>query len=162
MILVPEEFSAPVALLVAGFVGLLVFVFFEVSLLGMITIMATVILTLTHALLVFLILRIVLIMVMLLEKWSGHGRYYASSGAETHKRGQCQKNGFQVQFQNFILGAKQSSKRPSGFIRESRKVTKRFDRTEAKARRNKGRPTSGLSLSSSFKELAGNDQWKSL
>jgi len=57
---------ALVPLLVAGLVSSLIFVFFEAPLLGVVTIMLTVILAFTQTLLVLLVFRIVLLMTLVL------------------------------------------------------------------------------------------------
>jgi hypothetical protein len=64
-----------VTLLVAGLIRFLVLVFFEVSLLAVVTVMRVVILAFAHPLLVSFVFRIVLvvILIMVLQNWSRHG-----------------------------------------------------------------------------------------
>jgi hypothetical protein len=57
---------ALVTLLVASLVSFLVFVFFEVPLLGVVLVMLTVILAFAHALLIRLVFRIILFMTLVL------------------------------------------------------------------------------------------------
>ena len=57
---------ALVTLLVARLVSFLVFVFFEVPLLGVVLVMLTVILAFAHALLIRLVFRIILFMTLVL------------------------------------------------------------------------------------------------
>ena len=71
------------ALLVAGLIRFLVFVFLEVPLLGVVLVMRMVILAFAHTLLVCFVFRIVLIVV--LGKWNRYSVYRASTYTNTHR-----------------------------------------------------------------------------
>ena len=79
------------ALLVARLIRFLVFVFFEVPLLAVIPVMRMVVLAFAHTLLVCFVFRIILVLVLgvvlvvLLEKWSPHSLYRASTDTNTDR-----------------------------------------------------------------------------
>src|ERR1022692_2978932 len=81
--------SIAVALLVAGLVRLLVFVFLEVPLLAVVPVVRMVVFAFAHTLRVCLVLRIILLLflvlflVVVLEKWSAHSLYHASTDTNT-------------------------------------------------------------------------------
>jgi ABC-type siderophore export system fused ATPase/permease subunit len=75
--------SITVTLLIAGLVGLLVFVFLEMAFLAVVQLMRLVTLAFAHTLLVSFVLRI--IRALILEKWGRHGLYRAGSETDASR-----------------------------------------------------------------------------
>jgi hypothetical protein len=75
--------SIATAFLVAGLVGFLIVVFLEVPLLAVVQVFRAIVLAFAHTLLVCLVFRV--IRVLVLEKWSSHSLYCASTDTQ-HQR----------------------------------------------------------------------------
>jgi hypothetical protein len=90
--------SISVALLVTSLVGSLVFVFLEVPFLRVIPVMRMVSLAFTHALLVCFGFGIVLVVIVVLKKWSCYGLDRASADTNAHCYGQNSNKASYVRF----------------------------------------------------------------
>src|SRR5580700_2079095 len=89
---------AAVTLLIAGLIGFLVFVLFEVSLLAVVKLTRLVILAFAHTLLVCFVFRIILVL-----KWSRHGLNRGSADTNTHRYRQNADVTFQIHFHSKVI-----------------------------------------------------------